>query len=153
MKVLNLCCCRDHRFEGWFGSEEDFVSQGRRGLLECPLCGDKSITRLPSAPRLNVSGVRDPAVQAESPAPAQAGAAAMSHTMPGVWLRAVQHVLATTVDVGDRFADEARRSHYGESDERAIRGHATPEQAEALRDEGIDVVALPLPAALKGPVQ
>lgn len=73
--------------------------------------------------------------------------------MAGVWLRAVQHVLATTVDVGDRFADEARRIHYGESDERPIRGHATPEQAEALRDEGIDVVALPLPAALKGPVQ
>lgn len=153
MKVLDLRCCRDHRFEGWFGSEEDFVSQGRRGLLQCPLCGDKSITRLPSAPRLNVSGVRDPVVQAEPLAPAQATEVGMSHTMPAVWLRAVQHVLATTVDVGDRFADEARRIHYGEADERPIRGQATPEQAEALRDEGIEVIALPLPAALKGPVQ
>ncbi len=73
--------------------------------------------------------------------------------MPAVWLRAVQHVLAHTIDVGDRFADEARRIHYGEADERPIRGQATQEEAEALRDEGIEVVALPLPAALKGPVQ
>jgi hypothetical protein len=65
----------------------------------------------------------------------------------------VQHVLATTVDVGERFADEARRIHYGEVDERPIRGRATLEEAEALRDEGIEVAALPLPAALKGPVQ
>jgi hypothetical protein len=155
MKVLDLRCSRDHRFEGWFGSEEDFISQGRQGLLECPMCGDKSIARLPSAPRLNVSGARDPVKQPEQPDGPAAGSAAeaVSHTMPAVWLRAVQHVLATTVDVGDRFADEARRIHYGETDERPIRGRATPEEADALRDEGIEVMALPLPAALKGPVQ
>ena len=151
MKVLDLLCSRDHRFEGWFGSEEDFILQGHRGLLECPMCGDKSIARVPSAPRLNVSGAREPAKQPDSPS----GPAAepVNHTTPAVWLRAVQHVLATTVDVGDRFADEARRIHYGETNERPIRGRATPEEAESLRDEGIEVMALPLPAALKGPVQ
>jgi hypothetical protein len=62
-------------------------------------------------------------------------------------------VLKNTADVGDRFAEEARRIHYGEVDERAIRGCATPDEAAALRDEGIEIVALPVPAALKGTVQ
>lgn len=153
MKVLDLRCSHDHRFEGWFGSEDDFILQGRRGFLECPLCGDRAISRVPSAPRLNVLGARDPASKQESPGVDASTASAVSHTMPAVWLRAVQHVLAHTIDVGDRFADEARRIHYGEADERPIRGQATQEEAEALRDEGIEVVALPLPAALKGPVQ
>ena len=54
MKVLNLRCAHDHRFEGWFASGEDFETQSAGGLVECPLCGDKAIERLPSAPRLNV---------------------------------------------------------------------------------------------------
>jgi hypothetical protein len=74
-------------------------------------------------------------------------------TMQAAWLRAVQHVMNNTTDVGDRFAEEARKIHYGETDERAIRGRATPDEAEALREEGIDVMSLPVPAALKGPVQ
>lgn len=74
-------------------------------------------------------------------------------TMQAVWIRAVQHVMKNTDDVGDRFAEEARRMHYGETDERAIRGHATPDEAQALKEEGIDVVSLSMPAALKGPIQ
>ena len=73
--------------------------------------------------------------------------------MQSQWLRAVRHVLATTEDVGDRFAEEARRIHYGEVEERGIRGRATREDAEALRDEGIEVATLPLPEAFKGPIQ
>ena len=68
-------------------------------------------------------------------------------------MRAVREVLAKTEDVGDRFADEARKIHYGESAERGIRGQATPEQAEALIDEGIAVMPLPVPAALKETLQ
>ncbi|TMH00761.1 MAG: DUF1178 family protein, partial [Betaproteobacteria bacterium] len=56
MKVLNLRCAHDHRFEGWFASDDDYQSQRERGLVECPLCGDAAVERLPSAPRLNLSG-------------------------------------------------------------------------------------------------
>jgi hypothetical protein len=146
MKVLDLRCAHEHPFEGWFASEDDYLSQRERGLVECPLCGDKDIARLPSAPRLNVSGAREPQA-------AQASGQEIGVTMQAAWLRAVQHVLKNTDDVGDRFAEEARRIHYGETDERAIRGQATPDEAQALRDEGIEVMALPLPSAIKGPVQ
>lgn len=144
MKVLNLRCAQDHRFEGWFASDEDFASQGERGLISCPLCDDRTIARLPSAPRLNVSTQRD-----DLAAPAAAGEARAQ----GRWLRAVREMLARTEDVGDRFPEEARRIHYGEARDRGIRGQATPEDADALRDEGIEVVALPVPESLKNPVQ
>jgi hypothetical protein len=149
MKVLNLGCPLNHRFEGWFASDADFQSQHERGLVECPICGDKAITRLPTAPRLNVSKAREPA-----PASAEAGGdAPVEMTMQAAWLRAVQHVMSNTDDVGERFAEEARRIHYGEVDTRAIRGRATRDEAQALQEEGIEVMSFPLPAALKGNVQ
>jgi hypothetical protein len=144
MKVLNLRCANGHVFEGWFASEDDFLDQNGRGLLECPLCADKVVTRLPSAPRLNLSGAREPAPPAP---PAQAA------DLQAAWLQAVRRLVAETEDVGDRFPEEARRIHYGEVPQRGIRGQATPEQREALREEGIETYALPLPPALKGPVQ
>ena len=145
MKVLNLRCSNDHRFEGWFASADDFQSQGERGLVSCPMCNDTSVFRLPSAPRLNVSKERD-VVPAEVKVPVQA-------QMQAHWLRAVRHMMKNTEDVGDRFPEEARRIHYGESEERGIRGRASPADADALREEGIDVVAVPLPEPLKGPLQ
>ena len=151
MKVLDLRCAGGHRFEGWFASDEDLQSQTDRGLMECPVCADKTITRLPSAPRLNVSGAREP--QPPAAAEAKPAAGQIEMTMQAAWLRAVQQVMNQTENVGDRFAEEARRIHYGEADERAIRGQATPDEAEALRDEGIEVMSLPVPAALKGTVQ
>jgi hypothetical protein len=157
MKVLDLRCSHGHRFEGWFASDADLQSQMDSGLLECPVCADKSILRLPSAPRLNVSGAREPQ-PVPKPAsgdvvPRPEGGQALEVTMQAAWLRAVQHVMNNTDDVGDRFAEEARKIHYGEADERAIRGKATADEAQALREEGIDVVSLPVPAALKGPLQ
>jgi hypothetical protein len=150
MKVLNLRCTHDHAFEGWFASEDDFQSQSDRGLIECPLCGDKAVAKLPSAPRLNVSGAREPS----APVVAEpSGPATHAVTLQSMWMRAVQHVMATTVDVGDKFAEEARRIHYGEAQERAIRGKASAEDAQALQDEGIEVMALPIPAAAKGTLQ
>lgn len=150
MKVLNLRCAHAHLFEGWFASEDDFQSQFERGLVECPLCGDKAIIKLPSAPRLNVSGARESLPPATTPATVPAPEAV---TMQSLWVRAVQHVMANTDDVGERFAEEARRIHYGETEERAIRGQATREDAIALQEEGIEVMALPVPAAIKGRIQ
>jgi hypothetical protein len=145
MKVLNLRCAHDHRFEGWFASGDEFETQNAGGLVECPLCGDKAIERLPTAPRLNVLARRE---QTEPAPPADPGAQLQS-----LWMRAVRHVIATTEDVGERFPDEARRIHYGEVEERSIRGRATRADADALREEGIEVMAMPMPPALKGPVQ
>ena len=144
MKVLNLCCAEGHGFEGWFASEDAFAAQSAGGQIACPLCGGTEISRLPSAPRLNVARHSAPAAEAAQGTPM---------TLQSQWLRAVRHVMSSTEDVGDRFAEEARRIHYGEVEERGIRGRATSEDAEALREEGIAVVALPLPEALKGPIQ
>ncbi|HMM86344.1 DUF1178 family protein [Azohydromonas sp.] len=145
MKVLDLRCQHGHRFEGWFTSEDEFLDQNGRGLVECPLCGDRIVQRLPSAPRLNLSGATEPAAAPPASPP--------QPDLQALWLKAVHHVLATTEDVGERFPDEARRIHYGEVESRGIRGRATPEQTQALRDEGIEVTPLPMPKALKEPLQ
>jgi hypothetical protein len=73
--------------------------------------------------------------------------------LQALWVQAVRHVMAHTEDVGERFADEARRIHYGDAPDRGIRGQASPEQAVELAEEGIDVLPLPIPKALKEPMQ
>lgn len=148
MKVLNLRCANGHGFEGWFASDDEFMAQNGRGLIECPLCADKIISRMPSAPRLNLSGQREPAPQAAVPAPE-----APAQQLQAQWMQAVRHMLEHTDDVGSRFPEEARRIHYGEIEARGIRGQATAEQRRELLEEGIEVMALPMPPALKGPVQ
>ena len=153
MKVLNLVCLHEHRFEGWFASEVDYLSQTERGLVECPLCGDNSVTRLPSAPHVHTSNAREVAPVPAAPARPAGPDSPVALTQQAAWLRAVRHVMTHTDDVGDRFAEEARRMHYGETEERAIRGQATRAQAQSLVDEGIAVMPLPLPPALKGPLQ
>ncbi|WP_427911683.1 DUF1178 family protein [Ramlibacter sp. MMS24-I3-19] len=146
MKVLNLQCSHQHVFEGWFGSDDEFQGQLAGGLLECPLCGDTGITKLPSAPRLNLGAQPAPAAKQEV-------AATPDVSMQRAWLQMVRHVMANTEDVGERFAEEVRRIHHGESEERGIRGQASREETEALLEEGIGVLPLPIPKALKGPVQ
>ncbi|HSM21836.1 MAG TPA: DUF1178 family protein [Rubrivivax sp.] len=153
MKVLDLRCANGHGFEGWFASDEDFMGQNGRGLVECPLCADKVVTRLPSAPRLNLSGAREPVpVPPPEPKP-KPTVEARPADLQAAWLQTVRHMLASTEDVGERFAEEARRIHYGEEPQRGIRGQATPEERLALLEEGIETMSIPMPAALKGPVQ
>jgi hypothetical protein len=147
MKVIDLRCQSGHRFEGWFASDDDFLEQNGRSLIECPLCADKVIVRLPSAPRLNLSGARAPESAA---APVAADATAELQTR---WMEMVRQVLKNTEDVGEKFADEARRIHYGETPQRGIRGQASADEREALRDEGIEVMPLPIPAGLKDTLQ
>ena len=166
MKVLNLRCAHDHRFEGWFSSEQAFHDQSQSGQLLCPLCGDSHIQRLPSAPRLNLRSQApvkssSPPTDAESASMPVAPSEGVSVTnavdspaqLQALWLQAVHHVIANTQDVGEQFPEEARRMHYGEEPHRPIRGHASPDEVAALREEGIELASLPIPAALKGPVQ
>ena len=151
MKVLDLHCSQTHVFEGWFASEEDFQSQLARGLLECPLCGDKAITRRLSAPRLNLgAAAAPPAGEGGKTVPV---AALPPEELQAAWLQMARRVMAATEDVGERFTEEARRIHYGEASQRAIRGQATREQTQALLDEGIPVTPLPIPAGLKERLQ
>ena len=163
MKVLNLQCEAGHGFEGWFGSEADFVDQQQRSLIACPVCGGVQVLRLPSAPRLNLSGARAPAAppanNAQPPAagalpsvPRTAGTPARSPSEAD-YLQAVRHLLTNTEDVGSRFAEEARRIHYGEVEHRHIRGQTSSEEVRELHDEGIEVFSLPIPAGLDGPLQ
>jgi hypothetical protein len=147
MKVLNLQCSHAHGFEGWFASEDDFQGQLARGLVECPLCGDVQVTRMPSAPRLNL-GAPEP----RAPAKAEVVAGA-NPQLQAAWMELVKQVMANTEDVGERFAEEARKIHYGESEERGIRGQASREETQALLEEGIGVLPLPIPKGLKGPLQ
>jgi hypothetical protein len=148
MKVIDLRCQSGHRFEGWFASDDDFLDQNGRGLIECPLCADHVVVRLPSAPRLNLSGAREPASEvATTPTPEA------STELQARWMQVVRHVIANTEDVGTKFADEARRIHYGEKPQRGIRGQASADEREALIDEGIEVHPLPLPAAFKDTLQ
>jgi hypothetical protein len=166
MKVLNLRCDNAHSFEGWFGSEQDFQDQTERGLLACPVCASLAVQRMPSAPHLNLSGVREPATStqaAPTPAPSVASAPAQVSTaasgmgeaeiehIKSLLTAAVHQLIAQTEDVGERFPDEVRRMHYGEIETRGIRGQASAEQKAELLDEGIEVLSLPLPDSLKGP--
>jgi hypothetical protein len=164
MKVLNLQCSQQHAFEGWFGSEDDFQSQLTRGLVSCPLCADPAIQKMPSAPRLNFGAAADagtsstssrevavPAAPASSPA--HELVAAGNKAGQAAFLTALRHVLANTEDVGQRFADEARAMHYGDAEQRSIRGQASRAEAIELIEEGIEVMPLPLPAAVKETLQ
>lgn len=147
MKVLDLQCSQQHRFEGWFASEQDFLDQGQRGLLTCPVCNDAAISKMLSAPRLNLGSSHG-----DTPTKQEIGAtASQAQTLQAAWMAVARRIIAETDDVGDRFAEEARKIHYGETQERGIRGQATRSETESLIDEGIAV--LPLPDALKKPLQ
>jgi hypothetical protein len=147
MKVLNLSCELEHTFEGWFASHEEFDRQLAAGLVECPVCGSRAVQKLLSAPRLNISGAHEPTTVKEPVAmPNEAAMRSMLAQM-------ARHIVATTEDVGESFPEEARRIHYEEAPKRSIRGVASREEAAALEDEGIDVMALPFGELLKNSLQ
>ena len=164
MKVLDLQCEQHHLFEGWFGSEEDFQNQLGRNLVSCPMCASTSVTKRLSAPRLNLGAtapVRADAATAPAPNPSEPPQQMLAlnpeqaqtlQQLQAAYLTMVRQVVQNTEDVGDRFASEARKIHEGQAPERGIRGHATPDEAQALAEEGIAVVPLPVPEVLKGPL-
>ncbi|GAB3183107.1 DUF1178 family protein [Hydrogenophaga aquatica] len=152
MKVLNLACAEMHLFEGWFASEEDFQTQLARGMLECPVCGDKHIEKRLSAPRINL-GQRAEPQPGVAATPAAVPDPAAHPQLQAVMLQALREVMSRTEDVGERFVTEVRRMHQGEIEHRGIRGRATLEDARELREEGIDVVPLPDLPLLKETLQ
>lgn len=161
MLVVDLVCAHGHTFEGWFQSSDDLASQKERGLLTCPVCGHAEIQRRPSATRYNRSGVGDAAAptrlaQPEEPSRSTGlskDAQQVVQELQSAYLHAVRQVIQSTEDVGPHFADEARRMHEGDEPVRPIRGQATPEEAESLKEEGIDVLSFVVPDGLDEPLQ
>lgn len=134
MIVLNLHCDQQHKFEGWFGSAEDFANQNERGLVTCPLCGSKAVERLPSAPHVSRGRTAEPQE-----------AAVASTELQSALLKLMRTVVQNSEDVGRRFAEEARKIHRQEAPSRNIRGTTTAAEARELLDEGVPVLPLPLP--------
>ncbi len=146
-----LRCSADHGFDGWFRDSTSFDRQAGSGLVECPVCGDTTVNRALMAPAIGKR--RAVVVEASAPQPAAPHASAEGE-VPGKavampdQMRAMLQKLRAEVEqtcdyVGPSFAEEARRMHRGEIDARAIYGESTPEQAEALADDGIEVARIP----------
>lgn len=144
MIVYNLGCSNDHHFEGWFASLAEYERQSGSKLLSCPLCGSEEVSRLLHAPHVTTGASQREEPRAgtpDAPLPAQQYANLTAEFVANV----IENLLEKTVDVGRAFPEEARKIHYREAPERAIRGTASAKEVEALRDEGIDVMSLPIP--------
>lgn len=148
LKVFDLSCEHDHLFEGWFSSQDSFDDQQSRGMVRCPVCQSAQITRRVSAPHLNVSHLRhEPSARPGAGSQGSAAVAAPSGhqlaRMQAEILRHIRHIVSQADNVGSRFADEARRMHGGEIEERAIRGTASMEECRDLAEEGISIMPIP----------
>lgn len=136
-----LVCEQAHDFESWFPSSEAFETQRKRGFVTCPFCHSAKVEKQIMAPAIRKDR------RAEVPAPASQPAVVLSEKEREVRaaLKALrEHVMKNAEDVGKDFAEEARRIHYGEAEERSIYGETNPTEARALLEEGIDVLPLPV---------
>lgn len=131
-----LGCDNGHEFEGWFAASADFDQQVATGFLTCPTCGSSTISKLLMAPSVSTARKKEE-VQTLVMDAARAQAVAKIK-------EAVAAIKANAEDVGTKFPEEARKIHYGETEARGIIGQATPHEAEALIDEGIEIAALPI---------
>jgi len=148
MIVFDLSCEEGHRFEGWFGSSDDFAAQQAQGLVACPHCGSPDVAKAPMAPAVPRKGNQ------LAVAPRESRQALASGPMPPEVVAALQQLaeaqaraLSNSKWVGDAFAEQSRAMHYGERDSETIHGQASPDEARALFEEGIPVSPLPFPVA------
>lgn len=147
MIVFDLACTQHgHRFEGWFGSSDDFTDQQARGLVTCPQCGSAVVGKAPMAPAVPKKGN-----QLAAPAAVQPLAGGTVPPDAQEVLRKLADLQAEALKgsrwVGGDFADVSRAMHYGEQDAAIVHGQATPAEAKALLEEGIPVLPLPFPVA------
>ena len=132
----SLICENAHEFEGWFSESADFDRQVASGFLTCPVCNSASISKSLMAPTVSTARKKE-----------EMQTVAMDTARREAFLKlkeAVAAIKANSEDVGTRFPEEARKIHYGEADARGIIGQATPDEAEALVEEGIQIAALPV---------
>ena len=144
MIVFDLCCGEGHRFEGWFGSSDDFAAQQARGLVVCPQCGSAQVDKAPMAPAVPKKGN-----QHEVTKRAVAGGKLPPEAAEALdkLAKLQAEALKSSTWVGEQFADRSRAMYYGERDAEAIHGRATPDEARSLVEEGITVAPLLFPIA------
>ena len=159
MISFDLCCGKGHSFEGWFSSSADYDLQQSAGLVACPLCNDAVVQKLLSVPNIGRKGNQpsrsvetvpsEPNVVQEAPT---SGPVVNMAALPQAMVEIVQIMVEKQAEmlkesqwVGKQFAENARAIHYGESEERMIHGEASPQEAEALAEEGVSVAPLPFP--------
>lgn len=143
MIAYDLCCEKDHRFEGWFKDGASFERQAKRKLVACATCGSTKVRKALSAPAL--AGTRSQ--NRTEGAPAKSYAKHPDAAQAAELLRRLgelrRHIEANADDVGAAFAEEARKIHYGEAEKRSIYGQASDEEAEALVEEGVEFARIP----------
>lgn len=143
MIVFDLCCGEGHRFEGWFGSSDDFAAQQARGLVSCPQCRSSEVSKAPMAPAVGKKGNQQAEARPVAGGAMPPEAAAMLDKIAKVQLEALKR----STWVGNEFAERSRQMHYGEAETAAIHGKASPDEARGLIEEGITVMPLLFPVA------
>jgi hypothetical protein len=155
-----LHCDQEHGFESWFPSSASYDTQVRRALVGCPVCGSTKISKQIMSPSVRLKSAAVPSQESPSDSgqasatPAQSLAVSVPEVLPQLMSEPMQqlramvkefhaHVQANTEDVGSKFAEEAQKIHYGETEDRPIRGKATADEIEILHDEGIPFMPLP----------
>jgi hypothetical protein len=150
----NLRCAKGHAFESWFQSSSAYETQEKRGLVSCPVCGSTDVERAIMAPQIVSKKGRESATS--EPAPAPAPVTEVTAPAPTPLLMAQEqelrtklrelrdHIVKNADNVGERFPNEARKMHYGDIEHRPIYGEASPDEAKALIDEGVEVMPLPV---------
>jgi hypothetical protein len=147
----NLRCEKGHAFESWFQSSTAYESQEKRRLVSCPNCGSVKVERAIMAPQIVTKKGRDAAAPAPA-APAEVTASSESTPLLMAQERELRvklkelrdHIVKNADNVGERFPNEARKMHYGDIEHRPIYGEASPDEARALIDEGVEVSPLPV---------
>ncbi len=139
MILFDLKCAKDHVFEAWFRDGDTFTVQSKTGEIVCPICGDSNVTKAPMAPQLARRRRDEGSMSPSAPNPEADHIAAAKQA-----LEALQHQVKENCDyVGENFAEEARKIHYGEVEKRGIYGEASDMEAGDLEDEGIEFHRLP----------
>jgi len=132
---LALRCEHDHAFDGWFRNSEDFEKQKKKGLVACSSCGSSSVDKALMAPSVSTGRKKEKMALAMNAAQKKAMAE----------LKALTEKMRENADyVGDKFAEEARKIHFGEADQRGIYGEATAEEAKSLAEDGVEFMPLPV---------
>lgn len=132
---FSLVCEHDHEFEAWFRSSDDFEVQRKRGFVDCPTCGSSRVDKALMAPAVSTSEKKEK----------------MALAMGDAQRRALEEMKALAAKVrenadyvGDKFAEEARKIHFGEADARGIYGEATLEEAKGLAEDGVEFMPIPV---------
>lgn len=133
----DLICDKGHEFDGWFSDSAAFETQAKRGFVECALCGTTKVQKQLMAPNIGSKSNKKTAT------PQKMAAGPIDPRMQAMMREMRAYVEQNSENVGDKFADEARKIHYGETEERGIYGQATRDETTELIEEGIEVHPLP----------